>query len=536
MSELYFNGTILTMDDESPQVEAILVKDGRILKRGTREEVSACGDKDTVCVDLKGKTMMPGFIDGHSHFSGLANSLSQCDLSQAQDFADIIRLMKEFIRKNDIPEGQWVVGTNYDHNFLAEKRHPNKQVLNKISDKHPIVLIHASSHMGVVNSEALRVKGLGNDTKDPAGGHYGRTADGKELDGYMEENAFVNFRNQMPVPELKDMMGLFKKAQEIYAGYGITTVQEGMVTAPLFGILQYAEKNRVLYLDLVGYLDLENCADLPMQHEEYVKQYQNHFRIGGYKIFLDGSPQGRTAWMKAPYEHAEDGYCGYPIKQDGQLYQQILTALGNHQQLLAHCNGDAAAEQYITQFEKALREHPEYEANRPVMIHAQFVQKEQLAQMREISMMPSFFVAHTYYWGDIHIQNMGMERAKDISPAKTALSLGLPFTFHQDSPVLMPDVFQTIWCAARRVTKAGVELSKDERISVYDGLKAMTVYAAYQYGEEDEKGTIEEGKMADLILLDRNPLEVPVDEVKEVRVMETIKDGDVVYKIEQGID
>lgn len=532
MSELYFNGTILTMDDKAPRVEAILVRNGRILKRGTKEELMAFREGDTVCIDMQGKTMLPGFIDGHSHFSGVANSLLQCDLSQAENFADIIRMMKGFIQKNEIPRGQWVIGTNYDHNFLAEKQHPDKNVLNEISDKHPIVIIHASSHMGVANSEALRAQGLESDTKDPSGGHYGRLTDTDELNGYMEENAFVSFRNQMPMPDLKEMMRLFKKAQEIYAGYGITTVQEGMVTALLFQMLQYAEQNQVLYLDLVGYLDLENCADLLTQHKEYAEQYQHHFRIGGYKIFLDGSPQGRTAWMKAPYKDAQDGYCGYPIKENQELYQLILTALRNHQQLLAHCNGDAAAEQYITQFEKVMREHPKYNANRPVMIHAQFVQKEQLVRMKKLSMMPSFFVAHTYYWGDIHIQNVGMKRAKEISPAGTAVSLGLPFTFHQDSPVLMPDVFQTIWCAVRRITKSGVRLSEDERISVYDALKAMTVYAAYQYGEENEKGTIEEGKMADLILLDRNPLEIPVDEVKKVRILETIKNGNVVFQAE----
>lgn len=530
MSELYFNGAILTMDERYPKAEAILVDNGKIVKRGKEEAVFACADAETVVVNLEGRTMMPGFIDGHSHFSGLAASLAQCDLSQAEDFRDIVRRMKNFIQENGIKEEQWVVGTNYDHNFLREKKHPDKNALNEISEKHPIVIIHASSHMGVANSRALELQGLRGGITDPAGGHYGRMAEGKELNGYLEENAFVAFRNQMPLPDLDEMMQLFKKAQEIYAGYGITTMQEGMVTDALFQILQYAERSQAFYLDLVGYIDLENSADIVQRNPEYVGQYKNHFRIGGYKIFLDGSPQGRTAWMKEPYRHTEDGYCGYPIKKDEELYRLILTALENRQQLLIHCNGDAAAEQCITQFERAAREHPEYDTNRPVMIHAQLVQKEQLIRMKNISMMPGFFVAHTYYWGDIHIENLGMERAKDISPAGTALRHNLPFTFHQDSPVLMPDVFQTVWCAAKRITKAGVELSREERVSVYDALKACTVYAAYQYGEEGKKGTLEEGKAADFIILDRNPLEVPPDEVKSIRILETIKDGRSVFQ------
>ncbi len=529
MSVMYVNGTILTMDEKRPIVEAVFIKDGKIVKCGTREETASAKEPDTVWIDLEGKTMLPGFIDGHSHFAGLANSLSQCDLSEAGDFEEVIQKMKSFIREHKIPEGVWVAGTNYDHNFLKEKRHPDRQVLDQISKTHPIVIIHASSHMGVANTLALKEQGLDGSVENPAGGRYGRENGGRELDGYMEENAFVQFRNAMPVPGMEDLMKLFDQAQKIYASYGITTMQEGMVTAPLFQLLRYAEKQEKLYLDLAGYVDLEHSEELLTGHKEYLGRYEHHLKLGGFKMFLDGSPQGRTAWMKEPYENAEDGYCGYPIKTDEQVYDLILAALKDGQQLLAHCNGDAAAEQYITQFEKVIREHPGYESHRPVLIHGQFVRKEQLERMKEISMMPSFFVAHTYYWGDIHIQNMGMERARRISPAGTALRLGLPFTFHQDSPVLMPDVFQTIWCAAKRQTKSGVELAEDERISVYDALKAMTVYGAYQYQEEDEKGTIEEGKRADLVILDKNPLEVSLEEVKEIQVLETIKDGKTVY-------
>lgn len=530
MAELYYNGAILTMADRCPQAQAILVEDGIIIKTGTAEEVFARKTEDTRLIDLRGKTMLPGFIDGHSHFSGLATSLGQCDLSHASSFEEIVRALREFIRENQIPAGEWVTGSNYDHNFLLEKKHPDKFLLDAVSQSHPIVIVHASSHMGVANSAGLQAQGLGADTPDPAGGRYGRLDDTGEPDGYMEENAFVNFRNRMPMPDIDSIMRLFEKAQDIYASYGITTMQEGMVTEPLFQILQYAEQKHILYLDLAGYLDLENCGELLAAYPEYAGQYVNHFRIGGFKIFLDGSPQGRTAWMQEPYADTPDGYCGYPIKEDAQLYRLILSALEKGQQLLAHCNGDAAAEQYITQFEKVTRDYPQYSAHRPVMIHAQFVREDQLRRMSKIKMLPSFFIAHVYYWGDIHIQNFGAERAGNISPAGTALRLKLPFTFHQDSPVLPPDMLRTVWCAATRITKSGVSLSQEERVGVYDALKAVTVHAAYQYGEESEKGTIEEGKAADLIILERNPLEVPIDEVRKIKVLETIKKGVCVYK------
>lgn len=524
---LFFGGTIHTMDESCPQVEALLTENGRITKAGTKEAVLACAPPDTRMTNLEGQTLMPAFLDGHSHFAGVATSLSQCDLSDARTFADIVALLKAFIRKNAISDGEWVTGTNYDHNFLQEKRHPDKRVLDAVSQVHPIVIVHASSHMGVANSRGLARQQLTAATPDPAGGHYGRLDGTDELSGYMEENAFVAFRNAMPMPNMADLMQQFRRAQQIYAANGITTIQEGMVTPPLLQILRLAQQQGVLQLDLVGYLDLEHCENL-LTPESTV--YDRHFRIGGYKIFLDGSPQGRTAWMQAPYEGATDGYCGYPIKTDEQLAELIEKALAKQQQLLAHCNGDAAAEQYLTQFERYAAAHPDSELHHPVMIHAQLVKPSQLERMASLGMTPSFFAAHTYYWGDIHIENFGMERAARISPAGTAARLGLPFTFHQDSPVLPPNVLETCWCATHRITKTGVMLAQDECVSIYEALKAATVYAARQYGEAADKGTLNTGKLADMVVLDRDPLAVPSDEVNAIRVMETFKAGVSVYK------
>ncbi len=526
--QIYYNGPIITMDERHGCAEAVCVADGRIVCVGKAAQVLALRSEDTELIDLQGHALMPGFIDGHSHFTGLANSLDQCDLSPCTSFGEMVESLRRFIEENQIPKGEWVVGTNYDHNFFMEKKHPDRHVLDQVSTSHPVMIIHASSHMGVVNSEGLRTQQLTAETKDPEGGRYGRT-DG-DLNGYMEENAFVSFRNAMPMPSVEKLMHLMQRAQAVYASHGITTVQEGMTPAPLFQLLMLAQQKNILYLDLCAYLDLETCADLPEKHPERSGKYQNHLKIGGYKIFLDGSPQGRTAWMLEPYANSTDGYRGYPIKENEKLYQDILTSLKAGQQLLAHCNGDAAAEQYLSVFEQVHRDHPQYPVKRPVMIHAQLVHSQQLERMLPLQMMPSFFVAHTYYWGDIHIQNFGFERAANISPAGSALRLGLPFTFHQDSPVLPPDIFKTIWCAAKRQTRAGVDLNQNEAVSIYDGLKASTLWAAWQYGEEGEKGSIEEGKRADLVILDRNPLEVPLDQIPDIQVLKTIKDGQCIYE------
>ncbi len=232
--------------------------------------------------------------------------------------------------------------------------------------------------------------------------------------------------------------------------------------------------------------------------------------------------------MTKPYE-GEETYCGYPIHADEKLKEYIETALNRKQQLLAHCNGDAAAGQYIAQFEKALAEREEKDLYRAVMVHAQLVRKDQLKAMAAIGMMPSFFVAHTYYWGDIHLKNFGSKRGSQISPVKAAVDYGMRYTFHQDTPVVPPDMMRTVWSAVNRRSKTGKIIGENQKISVLDALKAITVHGAYQYFEEKEKGSIECDKRADFVILDRNPLEAPEEELADIRVLMTIKDNQVIY-------
>ena len=297
-----------------------------------------------------------------------------------------------------------------------------------------------------------------------------------------------------------------------------------------------AGEEGILLADIVGYPDLKNAKELAEQHD-YVKQYRNHLKIGGYKIILDGSPQGRTAWMSRPYEDAEDGYRGYPVYGDEELQRYVDTAYREDMQLLAHCNGDAAAEQFLNAAEKAAAEIPDAGGKvkdiRPVMIHAQFAREDQIRRMPEISMIPSFFAAHTYYWGDVHLKNFGQERAEHISPVKTAADAGVIYTLHQDTPVIEPDMLETVWCAVNRITKSGVRLAQEEAVSCLDALKGVTVNAAFQYHEEQEKGSIEEGKRADLIILSEDPLQVHPDRIRGITVLETIKDGEAVYRKDQ---
>lgn len=529
MRTFYLNGTVLTMEAEALYAEAVCTENGRILAVGGQEEILKFREVSDRIVDLKGAVLLPGFIDGHSHFVGTANSMTQCDLSSCREFQDIVDAMRKFREKRNIPEDEWLVGCNYDHNFLKEGRHPDRDVLDQIGGKNPVLLIHASSHMGVTNSRGLALQGIDEHTPDQPDGRYGRKKGSQVPNGYMEEKVFLEFQSKLPMVSVEALMKLMEEAQKLYAGYGITTVQDGMVGLPLFELLKAASEKGILKLDVVGYADIMTAAELPKREPDYDRTYHRHLKLGGYKIFLDGSPQGRTAWMLEPYE-GEERYRGYPIYEDEKLREYIALALDHGQQLLAHCNGDAAAEQYVTQFERVLSERKDRDAHRAVMVHAQLVKKDQLERMAVLGMIPSFFIAHTYYWGDIHLKNFGKDRGSRISPAADAVKLGMRFSFHQDTPVVPPDMLRTVSCAVNRVTKTGQPIGLEQRISVLEALKAITSYAAWQYHEENEKGTISAGKYADFVVLDRDPLKTAPESLADIQVLMTVKEDEIVYQ------
>lgn len=530
MKTFYINGKIITMEEDGEvYAEAVCVESGRIISVGKKETVLELKQKGDKVIDLNGKTMLPGFIDAHSHFIGTANAMTQCDLSLCEDFADIIQTMKNFKEKRMLSNEAWIIGSNYDQNFLKEGKHPDKNVLDKISTTNPILLVHASSHMGVTNSRGLEIQKINEKTKDFDGGRYGRIAGTNEPNGYMEENVFLEFQSKVPMQSMETLISCIEEAQKMYASYGVTTIQDGMVGKPLFQLLQYAASTNKLYLDVVGYADIMTAGEIFEEQPMYANQYHNHFKLGGFKIFLDGSPQGKTAWMTKPYEDEEE-YKGYPIHSDEELKKYIGLALDKKQQLLAHCNGDAAAEQYVSMFMNVLKERKEKDIFRAVMIHAQLVRKDQLERMAKIGMMPSFFVVHTYYWGDIHLKNFGLERGSQISPVKDAVDLQMKYTFHQDTPVVPPNMMLTIYSAVNRVSKTGQNVGKNQCVSILDALKAVTSYAAYQYFEENEKGTITKGKYADFVILDKNPLETRKEEIADIKVVMTIKENKIIYK------
>ncbi len=502
--------------------DALLTENGRILAVGKREELAEAGGGRT---DLEGAWVLPAFLDAHSHFTQTAYSFLQVSLEGAASEEELEERIRAYIRREGIAPGQWVKAGNYDHNRMPGGRNPSLAALDRAAPENPLLIQHRSGHMGLMNSAALSRMGITEKTPSPEGGRI-ETRDGK-LTGYLEENALFLYQRKIPGPEPDALAEAYGKAQASYGAHGITTVQEGMLVKEMFPAIRMLLGRRLLYLDLAAYASVGDYPAVKEEFAPYLDGYREHFRIGGIKIFLDGSPQGRTAWLREPYLGSAS--CGYGTMSDAEVKEAMVLAAQEQVQLLAHCNGDAAIAQFLRCLAWTKERYPGFSALRPVIIHGQLMGKDQVREAARLGAFVSFFPAHIRRWGDVHIRNLGMERASGISPAGSALAQGLPFTFHQDTPVLEPDMWETVRCAAVRRTESGILLGEEERIPVEEALRAVTISAARQYGEEREKGSLEPGKNADFILTDRDPLETDPEEIQKIRLLKTFCRGECVF-------
>lgn len=515
---LYFGGPIVTL--EEPQyAQALVERGGRIAYVGDREEAERLAGPGARRVDLEGRALLPAFLDPHSHLLACAYARLQVPLGECAGWGEIADRLSRHVQERGVQPGEWVKGTGYDQNALAEGAAPDRFCLDRACPHNPVVIQHASGHAGVFNTLALERLGVLN-------GDCGLERDGQgELTGRGEENPFLDLLGRIPMDGLEDVLKAFQGAQEEYASHGIATAQEGLLQPVMAPVYQEILRRGLLYLDVNAYVPPADYDRLRGQFAQGVSASPGTFQVAGMKIFLDGSPQGGTAWVREPYA---GGGRGTSTMTDDQVLSAFRQALDRDAQLLAHCNGDRAAEQYLTLLAQAEREAGK-KLSRPVMIHAQLLGLDQLERVKTLGVIPSFFVAHVYHWGETHVKNFGLDRAGCISPAGSALSWCIPFTFHQDSPVIPPDMLETIWCACVRRTKAGRVLGAEERIPVEAALRAVTQNAAHQYGLERELGTLRPGKRADFVLLSGDPLRTPPEELKKLQVERTIQRGRTIW-------
>ena len=524
------NKVILMTDKRKAQPLSIAIKDKRIVWIGSHQDAKHIQGKH---IDFGNQAVLPGFIDAHGHASYLAFATQVANIAsppvgKINTINELQAELKKFIKKSNLKPGEWMIGLGYDDSLLEEQRHPTKDDLDKVSTEHPIYLIHVSAHLGAANTLGLSLANINSETQDPPGGKIRRYENSSKPNGVFEETAAYPLQ-QLAMSAYKDPIGSVKQAMKIYARNGITTAQDGASSLETIHLMQAADKQGMIDLDIISYPIGQNGLDKNLNSINF-GSYEGRLKIGGIKLILDGSPQGKTAYLTEPYykpPHSEsDSYKGYPLIPQSEVSKWVKKYADLNIPIMAHANGDAAADMLI----KAVKDADITSDHRTIMIHAQTVREDQLDQMKKLKIIPSYFSTHTFYWGDWHRDSVfGEDRAMRISPTKSTLKRKMPFTVHNDAPVVPPDMIRLLWSTTNRKTRSGKVLGEEQKISTYSALEAMTINAAYQHFEDDIKGTIEVGKQADLVVLSQDPLSIDTKDILEIEVVATFSRGQEVF-------
>jgi predicted amidohydrolase YtcJ len=532
---VFSNGTILTMNADNSTAEAIAVRNGRIEAVGPNQEVDQRITDESLVVDLEGRTVIPGFIEAHGHFpwsgfDAIGVNLNSPPIGSMTCIAEVVEALKN--KAAETKMGNWVIGTGYDDTNLAEKRFLTRAELDEVSKDHPVFANHISGHIGMANSMALDVAGIDAITPNPEGGIICRDTRTGEATGVLEEAANFMVFQMATNFTTEEKLDIIKWSVEDYARNGVTTVQSGFTNEELFSGLSAASKIGQIPLRIIVWPDPELSGKIVDGQIKAEMHNSEIFQIGAAKIIGDGSIQGYTAHLTEPYHvpfKGDKDYRGYPVTDRKAMLEMVKRFHRAGKQLAIHGNGDATIDDIIYAVDQAQKEYPR-EDHRHIIVHCQTARYDQLDEMKRLGITPSFFSAHAYYWGDRHYNIfLGPERASRQNPARTALNKGIPFTIHLDTPVTPINPLLLIWSAVHRLSTGGNIIGEDERISTLQALRATTIDAAWQIFQEDNRGSIEVGKCADLVVLSDNPLQKP-EPIKDIKVLETIVGGRTIYK------
>jgi predicted amidohydrolase YtcJ len=534
------------MNDKAMRAEAVAVAGGKILAVGKRSEVMKLKGPATQLVDLKGQTLVPGFVDAHGHMviGGLqaisANVLAPPD-GKVTDIASLQQTLRDWAQQNAaiVEKTKVIIAFGYDNSQLKELRHPTKEELDEVSKDIPVIIIHQSSHLASVNSAMLKAMGYDASSKDPAGGVIQRKPGTTEPNGTLEETAFFNgapvVLNRVGPEGLKIFAS---EGSKLWARFGYTTAQEGRASPQVADMMKQVAAAGGFANDVTTYVDVLIDRDFIKANQSAT--YANRFRVAGAKLTIDGSPQGFTAWRDRPYfkpvGNYPPGYSGYAAASAEQVMDGVQWAAANGIQIITHANGERASDLLIAAHRAAQARYPQAKALRNVLIHGQFLREDQLDSYKSLAIIPSLFPMHTFYWGDWHLDHtVGPQAGMNISPTGWALKRGMIFSSHHDAPVAFPDSMRVLDATVtRRARGSGRIVGPEQRVDVITALKAMTIWPAYHHFEEKTKGSLEPGKLADFAILSKDPTKVEPTTIADIKVTETVKEGKTIFKLEPG--
>ena len=531
------NANVLTMHRAQPRARAVAVKNGRIVAVGDDRAVRQCCGTATRIVDLGGRTLLPGFVESHNHVSAYSHTILQIDCTAARNDSidDICDKVAE--RAAQQAPGTWIKGYGFDNTLLAEKRFPNRHDLDRVAPDHPVHLWHISGHFTSVNSKALELAGIDRDTPNPDGGNIVRDDQG-EPTGVLEEPPAQLLVLRLLPPETADecVEGLRMVSDE-YVRAGVTSTHDanlgvwgGLSEIDAFRQARAEGKFHPRVYAFIWTV-LEDFLDNGVALDELGMRTgcgDDWLRIGGVKIFADGSIPGLTAALSEPYHCAPDKR-GDLIFSREELEKRFRRYHDAGFQVIVHANGDRCIGTVIDAFEAVLEQSPRPD-HRHRLEHLPMASDEHLRRMAKLGLVTTFYTAQIHGWGDRQRETfLGPERAERLYPARSARDLGIRFGLHGDCPVTPISPLNCLYTAVARETGSGHILGPDERISVDDALRALTIDGAYLAFEENIKGSIEAGKLADFVVLSADPHDLPPTGLRNLEVEQTVIDGEFVF-------
>lgn len=530
---IFINGHILTMNDEQKEAQAVAVRNGSIVWVGKNDDVLALKGENTDVVDLEGKTMMPGFVESHTHTTGYGLNLLQVDLrpEKAPALDDFLQKIKEAVERT--PKGEWIRGWGWDDSRLAEKRNPTRWDLDKVAPDHPVFLKRTCGHVAVANSKALEISGITKDTPDPYGGHIVKDKETGEPTGLLQEKA----QGLIKIPKFtfKDVAEGLKLAQKDYAKWGITTLHDMSTQAIDLQVFQYLRDTGELTVRVRPWIwAMDQEPRVGLLDDLIALGIRSGFgddmvKIQGSKFMLDGSAGGRTAAVAEPYEDDDSKGILYYTKDEVAPYMKKSIEAGLR--VAIHAIGERAIDVAIESFKEA-HESVDITKMRNRIEHCGLPTDEHLQAMKDLELIAASSIGFIYHLGDSYIKNLGPERMKRAYPHKSFKEYGIVAPGNSDLPVTNGNPWYGIYAAVTRKTISGQVSDTVQNISVYDALKAYTTDAAYSSFEEDTLGVIKENAKADLIVLSDNPLEVDVEQLKDISIDATYMNGKLIYSKE----
>lgn len=531
------NARVYTMDGRVAQ--AVAIAGDTIAKVGTNQEMEAYKGPDAMVYDLGGRVVVPGFNDTHTHLAGYGNALRYVNLENCQSCEEMCKRISDFIVEKQIPEGEWVFGRGWNQNLFPGGAFPTRKDLDEVSSRHPILIIRTCGHVGIANSMALEAGKVTRETYLP-GGQFDKDEDG-EPNGVIREAALEWFKKQRSTEnaraELKQ--AIIRGGKEMLR-YGVTTVHTedtydlGYSGAFMDIYETYQELIRENQLPVRIYQKIS----LPTKKEieEFLSgnlrtgMGNDFYHIGPMKQWADGTMGARTAGMKEPYSDAP-GTTGIYYYTDQELYENIKAAHCAGMQVCLHTIGDGALEQVLNAYERVLKEFPR-KNHRHRLVHGQVGNRKLYEKIAELELNINIQPASTSTDIPIMISRLG-ERAEYCHAWRTLTDLGVNLNASSDIPVETPNVFHGIYAIVTRKCLGHPEIAPwnpQEKVTVMEALHFYTINGAYAAFEDERKGTITEGKLADLVVLDRDPCAVTPEELPEVQVDATILGGQIVYE------